>query len=83
MHFHRTMTIHIGYQGFCGSYTFWCRIGLKIILRLARDTGEGNTKFGIFQRWFALMCIAVIELCQSTGGSYICLPSESNGPNRE
>ena len=28
-----------------------------------------------------LMCIAVMELCHSTGGSYICLPSESNGPN--
>ena len=51
--FHRTMTIHIGYQGFCGSYAFRCRIGLKIILRLARAMCEGNTKFGIFQRWFA------------------------------
>ena len=28
-----------------------------------------------------LMCIAAMELCHSTGGSYICLPSESNGPN--
>ena len=28
-----------------------------------------------------LMCIAVMELCYSIGGSYICLPSESNGPN--
>ena len=28
-----------------------------------------------------LMCIAVMELCHSIGGSYICLPSESNGPN--
>ena len=28
-----------------------------------------------------LMCIAMMELCHSTGGSYICLPSESNGPN--
>ena len=25
--------------------------------------------------------IAVMELCHSTGGSYICLTSESNGPN--
>ena len=28
-----------------------------------------------------LMCIAVKELCHLTGGSYNCLPSESNGPN--
>ena len=28
-----------------------------------------------------LMCIAMRELCHSTGGSYICLPSESNDPN--
>ena len=28
-----------------------------------------------------LMCIAMIELCHSTWGSYVCLPSESNGPN--
>ena len=27
------------------------------------------------------MCIAAMELCHSTGGSYICLLSESNGPN--
>ena len=47
--FHRTMTIHIGYQGFCGSYAFRCRIGLKLFLRLALATCEGNTKFGIFR----------------------------------
>ena len=40
--------IHLGYQGFCGSYAFWCCIGLKLFLRLARATCEGNTKFGIF-----------------------------------
>ena len=28
-----------------------------------------------------LICIAMMELCHSIGGSYICLPSESNGPN--
>ena len=28
-----------------------------------------------------LMCIAMRELCHLTGGSYICLPSESSGPN--
>ena len=28
-----------------------------------------------------LMYIAVMELWHSTGGSYICLPSESNGHN--
>ena len=28
-----------------------------------------------------LMCIAVMELCHSIGGSYIYLPSEYNGPN--
>ena len=28
-----------------------------------------------------LMCIAVMELCHSIGGSYIYLLSESNGPN--
>ena len=28
-----------------------------------------------------LMCIAVMELCHSTGGSYVYLPSESNSPN--
>ena len=28
-----------------------------------------------------LMCIAMMELCYSTGGSYICLQSESNSPN--
>ena len=27
------------------------------------------------------MCIAVMELCHSTGGSYICLSNKSNGPN--
>ena len=27
------------------------------------------------------MCIAMMELCHLTGGSYIYLPSESNGPN--
>ena len=46
--FHRTMTMHIGYQGFCGSYTFRCRIGLKLFLWLARAMCEGNKKFGIF-----------------------------------
>ena len=51
--FHRTMTIHIGYQGFCDSYAFRCHIGLKLFLRLAHPMGEGNTNFGIFQRWFA------------------------------
>ena len=51
--FRRTMTIHIGSQGFCGSYAFRCCIGLKLFLRLALTTCEGNTKFGIFQRWFA------------------------------
>ena len=51
--YHRTMTIRIGYQGFCGSYIFQCCISLKLFLRLARATCEGNTKFGIFQRWFA------------------------------
>ena len=34
MPFHRTMTIHIGYQGFCGSYAFRCHIGLKLFLGL-------------------------------------------------
>ena len=28
-----------------------------------------------------LICIVMMELCYLTGGSYICLPSESNGPN--
>ena len=28
-----------------------------------------------------LMCIAVMELCHSIGGSYTCLPSKFNGPN--
>ena len=27
------------------------------------------------------MCIVMMELCHSTGGSYVCLPSKSNGPN--
>ena len=31
---------------------FQSRIGLKLFLRLARATGEGTTKFGIFLRWF-------------------------------
>ena len=51
--FHRSMTVHISYQGFCGSYTFRCRIGLKLFLRLAHATCEGTTKFGIFRRRFA------------------------------
>ena len=33
---HVTMTKHLGSQGFCGSYAFWCCIGLKLFLRLAR-----------------------------------------------
>ena len=41
------------FQGFYGSYTFRCRIGLKLFLRHARATCEGNTKFEIFWRWFA------------------------------
>ena len=48
MPFYRTMTIHIGYQGFCGLWEFQCRIGLKLFPRLARATCEGNIKFGIF-----------------------------------
>ena len=48
MPFHRTMIIHIGYQGFCGLWAFQCRIGLKGFPRLARAMCEGNTKFGIF-----------------------------------
>jgi hypothetical protein len=51
--FHRTMIIQIGSQDLCGLYTFRCRIGLKLFLRLARAMGDGNTEFGIFQRWFA------------------------------
>ena len=47
-HFHRTMTIHIGYQGLFDSYAFLCRIGLKLFLRLACAMGEGTTNFGIF-----------------------------------
>jgi hypothetical protein len=39
-------------QGFCGSYAFHCHIGLKLFLRLVRVTGEGSTKFEIFQEWF-------------------------------
>ena len=34
MPFHRTMTMHIGYQGLFGSYVFRCRIGLKLFLDL-------------------------------------------------
>ena len=33
-----------------------CRIGLKLFLRLAHATGEGNTKFGMFRRWFVTFC---------------------------
>ena len=33
------------------------------------------------QETSTLMCIAVKKLCYLTGGSYNCLPSESNGPN--
>ena len=54
--FHQTMTIHIGHQGFCGSYAFRCSIGLKLFLRLTRASGEGNTKFRIFRRWFTTLC---------------------------
>jgi hypothetical protein len=50
------MTIHIGSKGFYGLYAFWCRIDLKLFLMLAHAMGEGNTKFGIFQRWFATFC---------------------------
>ena len=31
---HVTMTKHVGFQGFCGSYAFQCRIGLKLFLGL-------------------------------------------------
>ena len=27
------------------------------------------------------LCIGCVSLCHREGGSYICLPSESNGPN--
>ena len=57
--FYRNMTIHKGYQGFCGSYVFRCRIGLKLFLRLAHATGEETTKFGIFLRWFGTFCCLI------------------------
>ena len=44
-------------------------IGVRIARRIGYRTSS------------TLMCIAVIELCHSTGGSHIYLPSESNGPN--
>ena len=42
-------------------------------IRMAYQIGYRTTS--------TLMCIAVKELCHLTGGSYNCLPSESNGPN--
>ena len=44
-------------------------IGVKMACRIGYRTS------------YTLMCIAVMELCHSTEGSYICLTSESNGPN--
>jgi hypothetical protein len=49
---HIAITKLMDSQGFCDSYEFRCHIGLKLFLRLARATGEGTTKFGIFLRWF-------------------------------
>jgi hypothetical protein len=46
------VTKQLGSQDFFGSYAFWCHIGLKRFLGLARATGEENTKFGIFLRLF-------------------------------
>jgi hypothetical protein len=46
------MTKHLSSQRFYGSYAFHCHIGFKLFLRLARATGEGSTKFGIFLGWF-------------------------------
>jgi hypothetical protein len=31
---------------------FQCHIDLKLFLRLARATGKGSSKFGIFLGWF-------------------------------
>jgi hypothetical protein len=46
------MTKHLDFQGFYGSYAFYCHICLKLFLRLTRVTGEGSTKFEIFLGWF-------------------------------
>ena len=48
MPFHRTMTIHIGYQGFYGSYTFRCRIGLKLFLGLHVPRVKETPSLGFF-----------------------------------
>ena len=48
-------------------------VGTFIGVRMACRIGYRTTS--------TLMCIAAMELCHSTGGSYIYLPSESNGPN--
>ena len=44
-------------------------IGIRMACRIGYRTAS------------TLMCKAVKELCHLTGGSYNCLPSESNGPN--
>ena len=54
MPFHRTMIIHIGYQGFCGLWAFQFRIGLKLFPRLARATCEENTNLGFSEEGLLL-----------------------------
>ena len=43
---YRTMTIHIGYQDFCGSYVFLCCIGLKLFLSLHVPRVKETPSFG-------------------------------------
>ena len=60
---------------FCGSQAFQCCIGLKLFLRLARAMCEGNTKFGIFQRWFATFLVYLRkdpEWCQTFTQALMC-----------
>ena len=49
------IVMHVIHVTFIGQLEIYIpvSIGLKIILRLARATCQGNTKFGIFRRWFA------------------------------
>ena len=48
MPFHRTMTIHICYQGLFGSYAFRCRIGLKLFLGLHMPRVMETLSLGFF-----------------------------------
>jgi hypothetical protein len=60
------MAKHLGSLGFCGSYVFWCRVGLKLFLGLSRAKGDEYTKFGVLLRSFATFSGLIEFPCKVT-----------------